>query len=378
MDRIVITTQEVDTVPQPETAAPLPAVPIVQGMPVAKPALPSPVPLVARLLLAPLVLVLPVLSLVALIMKVTVRKQSPRAVQAWWSYLLTLLIISGFFTTIFVLLGVSLNLAPTPDVVGSALSSLDDRSSFPDLPVSQAMNGVQLSSTLRPLVLMASPAAKRWFSQTAGTSGLLGAALILQADSHGYLLATARHVADGEGWQQRSGPQKVMVSDGMNGWAGAQVVARHKKQDVAILWLERHSGDVPFRQSIAQYASVQAGEKIYVIGHPEGLNFSISNGIVSRTPGDEVLQVSAPVSPGNSGGPLYDEFGNLLGVVVSKVARSMDPEAENLNFAVSTDVFLHEADWNVIGKGNQQTAFSDFLHQTKIRRGPADAGARPN
>lgn len=364
MDRIVITSQEVEKAPQP-----------IAGVPEPKPALPDPVPWWVRLALIPLVLVLPLLSLVALVLKVTVRRQSPRAVQAWWSYLLTLLIISGFLSTIFVVLAFSLNLTPVPDAVGSALASLDERASFPELPVSQAMTGVQLSSTLKPLVLMASPAARRWFSQSYGTSGILGAALILQSDSHGYLLATARHVADGEGWQQRHGPQKVMVSDGMNGWAGAQVVARHKKQDVAILWLERRSGDVPFRQSIAQYTSVQAGEKIYVIGHPEGLNFSISNGIVSRTPGDEVLQVSAPVSPGNSGGPLYDEFGNLLGVVVSKVARSMDPEAENLNFAISTDVFLHEGDWEIIGKGNQQTAFADFLHQTKIRRAPVDSGA---
>jgi S1-C subfamily serine protease len=160
----------------------------------------------------------------------------------------------------------------------------------------------------------------------------------------------------------------------MNGWAAAQVVARHKKQDVAILWLERRGGgDVSFRQSIAQYSSVQTGEKIYVIGHPEGLNFSITNGIVSRTPGDEVLQVSAPVSPGNSGGPLYDEFGNLLGVVVAKVARRIDPDAENLNFAVSTDVFLHENDWDVVGQGNQQTAWTDFLHQAKVRKPVAES-----
>jgi S1-C subfamily serine protease len=325
--------------------------------------------------LIPLVFFLPLLSLVALVLKLTVRRQTPRVVQAWWSYLLTLLIVSGFLTTIFVVLGFSLNMVPTPDVVGSALSSLDERSAFPDLPMAQTMTGVQLSSTLKPLVMMASPAAKRWFSASYGTSGILGAALILQSDSHGYLLATARHVADGPGWQSKHGAQKVMVSDGMNGWAGAQLVARHKRHDIAILWLERRSGDVPFRQPIAQYGSVQVGEKIYVIGHPEGLNFSVSNGIVSRTPGDDVIQVSAPVSPGNSGGPLYDEYGNLLGVVVSKVARSMEPEAENLNFAVSTDVFLHESDWEVTASGDPRSAFTDFLRQTKVRRSPPDAGA---
>ena len=126
------------------------------------------------------------------------------------------------------------------------------------------------------------------------------------------------------------------------------MVGRHKHLDVALLWLERHFGDAEFTQPVATYGSVQMGEKIFVIGHPEGLNFSVSNGIVSRTPGNEVLQVSAPISPGNSGGPVYDEFGNLLGIVTSKVARSMEPEAENLNFAVSTDALLHEADWEIV------------------------------
>src|SRR5258708_38398052 len=111
------------------------------------------------------------------------------------------------------------------------------------------------------------------------------------------------------------------------------------------VWLDRASGDASFRQSIATYGSVQAGEKVYVIGHPEGLNFTVSNGIVSRTPGQDVLQLSAPISPGNSGGPVYDEFGNLLAVVNSKGASSRQPEGENLNFAISTDALMPKAEW---------------------------------
>lgn len=360
MDRIVITTQEIGN-------AQAPVVP-VQGPPPV-PRLPDPVPLWLRILLLLLVPFLPLLSLAALIARVTVRRQAPRAVQAWWSYLLTLLIISGFLSTILVMLGFSLSWVPAPDVVGAALVGLDERSSFPLLPSAKTMSGVELSTTLRPLVLMASPAARRWFSRSESTSGLLGAALILQADNHGYLLATARHVADGEGWRAAisSGTHTVMVSDGMNGWAAAQVVGRHKRLDIALLWLERRLGEADFRQSISTYGGVQPGEKIYVIGHPEGLNFSITNGIVSRTPGDDVLQISAPVSPGNSGGPVYDEYGNLLGVVTSKVARSMEPEAENLNFAVSTDTLLHASDWNLTGNATAQKAFSEFAHQTKVR-----------
>ena len=238
------------------------------------------------------------------------------------------------------------------------------------------MSSVELSSTLKPLVLLASPAAKRWFQPTAGVSGLLGAAMILHSDSHGYLLATARHVADGENWRSRTGQQKVMVSVGMNGWASAQVVGRHKHLDVALLWLERREGSAEFTQPVATYASVQMGEKIFVIGHPEGLNFSVSNGIVSRTPGNDVLQVSAPISPGNSGGPVYDEFGNLLGIVTSKVARSMEPEAENLNFAVSTDALLHESDWDFVSGGSApKNLLADFVHQAKVRKVPMTSAA---
>jgi S1-C subfamily serine protease len=365
MDPIVITTHEVAKAQIP-----------VQSAPEMRPKVPNPVPLWARLLLAPVALVLPLLCLAALIIRVAVRGQAPRLRQSWASYLLTLLIISGMFSSVFTVLAISLSWAPAPDAISAALSDLDERSNFPALPSGRVMSGVELSSTLKPLVLMASPAAKRWLQQSYGTSGLLGAALILHADSHGYLLATARHVADGEGWRNRSGAQKVMVSVGMDGWASAQVVGRHKHLDVALLWLERHSGDGEFNQPVATYSSVQVGERIFVIGHPEGLNFSVSNGIVSRMPGNDVLQVSAPVSPGNSGGPVYDEHGNLLGIVTSKVARSMEPEAENLNFAVSTDALLHESDWEIVSGGTApRNLLSDFVHQAKVRRAPAEAAA---
>ncbi|HZS27008.1 MAG TPA: serine protease [Candidatus Angelobacter sp.] len=362
MDPIVITTQEVAQAQIP-----------VQSAPEVRPKVPNPVSMWARLLLAPLVLILPLLCLVALIVRLSVRGQAPRVRQTWAAYLLTLLIISGFLSTVFAVALYSIP-GPTPDAISSALTDLDERSNFPTLPTGKAMSSVELSSTLKPLVLMASPAAKRWFQQSYGTSGLLGAALILHADSHGYLLATARHVADGEGWRTKQGMQKVMVSVGMNGWASAEVVGRHKRFDMALLWLERHSGDADFTQPVATYSSVQMGEKIFVIGHPEGLNFSVSNGIVSRTPGNDILQVSAPISPGNSGGPVYDEYGNLLGIVTSKVASAADPDAENLNFAVSTDALLHEQDWEMVsGSSAPKNLLSDFVHRAKVRTGSAES-----
>src|SRR5260370_24420889 len=157
MDRIVITTKEVDQVSTRAGIVPL-------GFQEPRPRLPNPVPLWVRLLLLLLVLFLPLLSLAALIIKVTVRKQTPRAAQAWSSYLLALLIVSGFFSTLLAVTSISLSWAPAPDAVGAALSGLAERNNFPALPAARIMIGVELSAALKPLGLLASPAAKRWFS----------------------------------------------------------------------------------------------------------------------------------------------------------------------------------------------------------------------
>src|SRR5438132_10792388 len=108
MDPIVITTHEVAQV---QVQVPVP----VQGATEVRPKVPNPVPIWARLLLVPLVFVLPVLCLAALILRVSVRGQTPRLRQSWSSYLLTLLIISGFLSTIMMVLSVSLSWAPAPD-----------------------------------------------------------------------------------------------------------------------------------------------------------------------------------------------------------------------------------------------------------------------
>jgi hypothetical protein len=73
-----------------------------------------------------------------------------------------------------------------------------------------------------------------------------------------------------------------------------------------------------------------------------------------------VLQISAPVSPGNSGGPVYDEQGNLVGVVSSTFDKGLAPNAENLNFAVAAKALLHELGWEFTPEGRHR--FQEYLH----------------
>jgi len=79
---------------------------------------------------------------------------------------------------------------------------------------------------------------------------------------------------------------------------------------------------------------VQVGEAVVAIGNPLSLDSTVSNGIVSgvRTIEDEggkFLQVTAPISPGSSGGPLFNMAGEVIGVTAMYLK-----DGENLNFAI--------------------------------------------
>jgi hypothetical protein len=77
---------------------------------------------------------------------------------------------------------------------------------------------------------------------------------------------------------------------------------------------------------------VTPGQQVYVIGSPRGLPATISDGIVSGMrdfDGYKLIQMTAPISPGSSGGPVLNSIGELIGISVSQVT-----DGQNLNFAI--------------------------------------------
>lgn len=75
------------------------------------------------------------------------------------------------------------------------------------------------------------------------------------------------------------------------------------------------------------------GSKVITIGTPVGFSHSISDGILSavkRGKDGDTIQFTAPISPGSSGSPLFDENGKVIGIVTSQIV-----DAQNINFAVS-------------------------------------------
>jgi S1-C subfamily serine protease len=314
-----------------------------------EPKLPPPIPMWARAAMCPLVLILPVLCLVTLALRVAMRGLPPRTRYAWLTFLSSLLIVSGILTSAAAVLAVSF--VPLPAIVSRSLTELDTMSTFPALPTATPMSAKDVSAQLKPLVAVITSARRSWFTHNDMPSAGFGAGVLLAADAEGYLILTARHVID-ESLRSRDGT-RALVAMASGTWAGADVVARHKNLDLLLLWVPRESGTGSFVQPVEQGSKVSEGENIFVIGHPQGLRFTLSTGIISRADKD-ALQISAPVSPGNSGGPVYDDRGNLVGIVTSMVDRGSNPNAENLNFAVRADAVLQSAGWEFRGDGRKR------------------------
>ena len=96
--------------------------------------------------------------------------------------------------------------------------------------------------------------------------------------------------------------------------------------DIAIIQTSEYTNQLEMDTS-----SQEVGEKVFAIGNPSGLEGTISEGIVSgiRTTDFDVIQITAPISPGSSGGPVLDEKGRVIGISTFTLANS-----QNLNFAV--------------------------------------------
>lgn len=86
---------------------------------------------------------------------------------------------------------------------------------------------------------------------------------------------------------------------------------------------------------IGSVAQLKVGQKVYAIGSPQGLDLTMSDGMVSSLregPEGTLVQTTAPISPGSSGGGLFNEFGQLVGIITFQFTGG-----QNLNFAIPAD-----------------------------------------
>lgn len=137
------------------------------------------------------------------------------------------------------------------------------------------------------------------------------------------IIATNMHVVRGAS----SGQAKLVGQKKTYGLSG--VVAIDTQADLVLLRVsDAHAHEL----SLGDSKEVAVGDTVYAIGNPEGLEGTFSQGIVSgiREGGTyKLLQITAPISPGSSGGPIIDGQGRVIGVAVATFA-----EGQNLNFAI--------------------------------------------
>ena len=110
------------------------------------------------------------------------------------------------------------------------------------------------------------------------------------------------------------------------------IVAIDRNRDLALLAIE--ASQTP-SLILGKSEAVEVGEQIYVIGNPQGLEGTFSQGIISsiREIGtDKLLQITAPISPGSSGGPVLNNNGEVIGVSVATFTNG-----QNLNFAIPSN-----------------------------------------
>ena len=182
------------------------------------------------------------------------------------------------------------------------------------------------------------------FGQTT-TSAASGSGFVLTQD--GYIV-TNYHVIE-DAVDDSSVSIEVSFADGTQ--YTATLVGGEQDNDVAVLKIDA-TGLQPV--TLGDSDQLVVGETVYTIGNPLGeLTYSLTDGLVSaldrlittsstnQTTGQtetttlNVLQTNCDINPGNSGGPLFDSYGNVVGIVTAKYTQtSSGVSAEGLGFAL--------------------------------------------
>ena len=144
------------------------------------------------------------------------------------------------------------------------------------------------------------------------------------------------------------------------------ITAVDPERDIVVLKL---SGARASTLVLGSSETVQVGETVYAVGNPQGLEGTFSQGIVSsirEVGADKLLQITAPISPGSSGGPVLNGKGEVIGVSVATFRGG-----QNLNFAIPSNYLK-----TLLGK----TEAVKPLAQTKLAKAQrsilADLGGR--
>jgi S1-C subfamily serine protease len=208
-----------------------------------------------------------------------------------------------------------------------------------DAEVSVALS--ELGETRQPPQRLPEPAPGRKDAGNEHNEKWSGSGFFVSSEGH---LITNAHVVEG--------CKSLNITHGLNPPVSARVLAKDTANDLALVLAPTK----PEKFALIRVGA-KVGEEIAAFGYPLlGLlatsgNFTRGNISSVAGIGDDTryLQISAPIQKGNSGGPVVDQGGSVVGVVVSKlnvlaVASDIDDMAQNVNFAIKSSVLVNFLD----------------------------------
>jgi len=181
-------------------------------------------------------------------------------------------------------------------------------------------------------------------SSSTSNSGLKGSGSGFVLTPSG-IVATNYHVVEGA--------ERIELSFLVAGQSlsfNAEVLVKDPANDIALLKIqdESFSGFNPTPYGVS--SEFKQAEKVFTIGYPlqgvMGQNVKVTDGIVSSLTGiqDDIrhLQITAPLQPGNSGGPLFNSEGNIIGITSSRLNEdAMGTSIQNVNYAIKANFLLN-------------------------------------
>lgn len=148
----------------------------------------------------------------------------------------------------------------------------------------------------------------------------IGSGFIISNDGQ---IATNYHVVEG------ATSAIVKFVDSEEKYTANYVYHKNPYYDIAVIKIDKKTTPL----SLGDDELIQIGEKILAVGNPEGLEGTVSEGIVSGfrklDEGFRLMQITSPISPGSSGGPVINSKGDVLGIASLSIVTG-----QNLNFAV--------------------------------------------
>ncbi len=142
---------------------------------------------------------------------------------------------------------------------------------------------------------------------------------------------------------------------GSNWYTVMGVLYFDKELDFAVI--KTNATNVPYL-NIGDSSDIYSGDEIYTIGNPQGLTNTISNGIISNPKRDDfngMIQITAPISSGSSGGALLNSRGEVIGITTGTLTSG-----QNLNFAVPISEVVNKNELSTIESKYNMFTMEEF------------------